>query len=633
MQRIINLASNPEYIALCKTLGESEACDSKYENAVLGVISGSHTAAAPVCKTIDDHLFSLINGLLIERYQQFLSVYRRKVQDHSLVEYRPQASNIGRVLEYIQAAQTNNATKAEAHQPHKYLECVIMADDFDHFFLDMGHAAAKMAHLTGQSKTLYDEDEIEVGECAQIASQDEDLIRITVHLQLALRRLGLLDQAYDLGRMAMDNNIVNYIDLLERHGKYSLMPLYASHMSANRIPHVLGRVLTKVSIPKERDFQMRLMNHYDIPGDKVIYRICDYARRTWAAQFGDRGVQPHPIKITEYSDKIVRMRASFIGEVDDNEEVELVQSHEWINYVEIKDWGMAVWLMASLYRSLLLNGKIAAAKLLSQKVDLERTSLKVTGMKLSLAAIVQEGFAGGADMDTEDEATINEMTRVASPTKRRKEQRDANNHPLAAESTSRTELTEQSLAWAHLEHLVHAMIHLEEWQRVADKVDAVPRNDVRKMKAAKNELRQKLQHVHDSLQPLLEQDFLHYATDEEEKEDLRLIRNHYLPECVLGYNSALYFAGFAISRQHLVQCMDLAQEVAQNDSLTQTFVASRRMQELVTAFALDSQALLRSNEAGGISTRNRREKRSSMGADSKGRADIWNVQWKNGDGK
>jgi len=236
-------------------------------------------------------------------------------------------------------------------------------------------------------------------------------------------------------------------------------------------------------------------------------------------------------------------------------------------------------------------------------------------------------------MDTEDEATINEMTRVASPTKRRKEQRDANNHPLAAESTSRTELTEQSLAWAHLEHLVHAMIHLEEWQRVADKVDAVPRNDVRKMKAAKNELRQKLQHVHDSLQPLLEQDFLHYATDEEEKEDLRLIRNHYLPECVLGYNSALYFAGFAISRQHLVQCMDLAQEVAQNDSLTQTFVASRRMQELVTAFALDSQALLRSNEAGGISTRNRREKRSSMGADSKGRADIWNVQWKNGDGK
>ncbi|KAJ9656171.1 Nucleoporin nup84 [Neophaeococcomyces mojaviensis] len=633
MQRIINLASNPEYAAYCRNLGESEACDSKYENAVLGIMGGSYTAAAPACKSVDDYLFSLINGLLIERYEQFLSEYRRKVKDPSLVTYRPQPSNIGQILEYVQAAQTNNATRAEAHQPHKYLECVIVADDFTQFFLDMGHAAAKMAHLTGQSKALFDQNKTEVGECAQIAAQDEDLIRITAHLQLALRNLGLLDQAYDRDQTAMDNNIINYIGLLQRHGKYSLMPLYASHMSANRIPHVLGRVLSHVTIPKERDFQMRLMKHYNIPGNKVIYRICDYSRKTWAAQFDDGNAQPQLTRVTEYSDKIVRMRAEFIGEVGDHEELELVQSHEWINYVETKDWGMAVWLMTSLYRSLLLNGRVAAAKLLSKKVELEKTSLKVTGMKLSLAAIVQEDLSDGNDTDMEGEAPTNETTRVVSPTKRRKDQKEANSHPLARESTSRTELTEKSLAWAHLEHLVRAMVQLEEWQIVADKVDAVPRSDVRRMKAVKNELRQKLQQVHDCMQPLLEQDFLQYSTDEEEKEDLRLIRNHYLPECVLGYNSALYFAGFAISRQHLVQCMDLAQEVAQNDSLTQTFVASKRMQELVTAFALDSQALLRSNEAGGTSTRSRGGKRSSTGADGKGRADIWQVQWNADAGK
>lgn len=101
------------------------------------------------------------------------------------------------------------------------------------------------------------------------------------------------------------------------------------------------------------------------------------------------------------------------------------------------------------------------------------------------------------------------------------------------------------------------------------------------------------------MHPLLAEDFLCRPNDESEGAVLNDIRNHYLPECILAYDSVLYYAGHALSRKHLVECMELAQIVASNQTLTNAFVESKRMQELVTAFALDSKALLHANEIDG----------------------------------
>ena len=104
--------------------------------------------------------------------------------------------------------------------------------------------------------------------------------------------------------------------------------------------------------------------------------------------------------------------------------------------------------------------------------------------------------------------------------------------------------------------------------------------------------------VRSAMYPLLDPGFLSKPSDEAEAAPLTNIRNHYLPESVLAYNSVLYIAGHAITRNWLVECMNLAQVVATNDSLTEAFVQSSRMQELVKAFALSSQALLHANEQG-----------------------------------
>lgn len=122
------------------------------------------------------------------------------------------------------------------------------------------------------------------------------------------------------------------------------------------------------------------------------------------------------------------------------------------------------------------------------------------------------------------------------------------------------------------------------------------------------------------MEPLWDPDFLRNPNDEREAQALEQIRDHYLAECILGYNSVLFFAGHALSRTWLVQCMDLAQRVASNTNLTEAFVRSGRMKELVNAFAIDSQELLQANEQ----VKNRAGK---VGKKDKG-IDMWSVSWR-----
>ena len=115
----------------------------------------------------------------------------------------------------------------------------------------------------------------------------------------------------------------------------------------------------------------------------------------------------------------------------------------------------------------------------------------------------------------------------------------------------------------------------------------------------KRTLQEALAEVRAAMFPMLEDGFLSVPASESDGEVISFIRNHYLPECVLAYNSVLYFAGHTISRSWLVECMNLAQVVATTQSLTNVFMESGRMRELVTAFAMSSQALLHANQAGG----------------------------------
>lgn len=103
------------------------------------------------------------------------------------------------------------------------------------------------------------------------------------------------------------------------------------------------------------------------------------------------------------------------------------------------------------------------------------------------------------------------------------------------------------------------------------------------------------------------------AHTETEQAELEEIRKTYIPELFLDYHNALYYAGHVLTSELLVQCMNLAIQVSENEYLTSAFVASRRMAELVDALALSSKAMINTQAKPG---------KKLLGGESLG---IWNV--------
>ncbi len=77
-----------------------------------------------------------------------------------------------------------------------------------------------------------------------------------------------------------------------------------------------------------------------------------------------------------------------------------------------------------------------------------------------------------------------------------------------------------------------------------------------------------------------------------EDKDFQDLREAYIPETVLTYISCLHFAGTSLSRDNLLECMELAAVIAEKGSdVAKEFMKSGRMKELVEAFASCSKAL------------------------------------------
>lgn len=105
-------------------------------------------------------------------------------------------------------------------------------------------------------------------------------------------------------------------------------------------------------------------------------------------------------------------------------------------------------------------------------------------------------------------------------------------------------------------------------------------------------------------------------------EGLEQIRQMYLPETILAYISALHFAGTGLSRDWLLEAMNLATIIADKESdLEGAFVKAKRVKELLEAFTACSRALAIATgekRAAGHSSKKLRELGWSR--------DIWSVK-------
>jgi nuclear pore complex protein Nup107 len=152
----------------------------------------------------------------------------------------------------------------------------------------------------------------------------------------------------------------------------------------------------------------------------------------------------------------------------------------------------------------------------------------------------------------------------------------------------------QSRAYHHMEQLVHAFEALAHWRDE----EILYRGKVPLPSSVPASLKHAYEGVETCMAPLLQGDFLSYP-DEEDKPTsssqvpFAAVRDLYLPEALIAYNTVLHSAGYLITRESLLKSMDLSVAIAQEEnSLTGPLVRAGRMRELVRSFALSARAML-----------------------------------------
>lgn len=155
----------------------------------------------------------------------------------------------------------------------------------------------------------------------------------------------------------------------------------------------------------------------------------------------------------------------------------------------------------------------------------------------------------------------------------------------------------QSRTYFELEQVVRAVEGLSFWRAEEDKyVSKTP-----KPSTVPSVLKRAKEAVSFAMEPILK-GILQNPTDEEEAEHLMIIRNAYLPEIVIAYNTVLHAAGNLITRDSLLESMELVNTIAkdgntgskadESNGLEDCFVQAGRMRELVESFALTSKVML-----------------------------------------
>lgn len=133
------------------------------------------------------------------------------------------------------------------------------------------------------------------------------------------------------------------------------------------------------------------------------------------------------------------------------------------------------------------------------------------------------------------------------------------------------------------------------------------------------------------MKPLLH-GWLLETNEEDEADEFVELRKTYLPETVIAYVAALQYAGNWLTRENLLEAMDLAATIAgKNSDVAELFVRTGRIKELVAAFASCSKALAAKEAAEGGRGGKKRVGKGGQGTSAKKmkelgwQMDLWNV--------
>ncbi|KAL5336919.1 107-domain-containing protein [Aspergillus crustosus] len=603
--RLMNWRSQDTWRAACSHIARDTKTED-FERAVYALLSGESEAAFKVCQSWDDYLYVYFNNVVLSRYRGFCKQLQRKLNHSptSPATFMPEPVGYADFNKFVQYTKGNNQIGSEARNPYRTIQAAILGKNYDSFFISLAEAVSQVAANKEQESYLPKlPSSITVDDSLLIAAEDSDALRIATHLYIIANSIGHVRNDTHFFEEA-SVNVMGYIVDLQEAGIVDFIPLYASLLPDEYAHHVLGRVLIDIVDPRERRLQIQLIQKYGIDAEQVIQRQWRWVSGAHSIVERSRTIRKYPKVVTRKDGhrELVPVRKDYIGTELSIDDERLIRSLEWLRYLD-GQWDVICNLGAQCYRQYYITGKLPAAREISKRMRISDVSRELFGFDI-------------ADFSVDDEAgTENGTPEPSSPTKSRAYGHRRNKSSNSLPSTEQTRLiAAQSQTMRDFEELTLTFDALENFATVCEKID---RNKRRRDSGTLKNLIDELQYALDSVNAHIDQllyDWLINPEDEKEAAEFEEIRNTYIPELFLEYHSALYFSAHVISSDYLVQCMNLALQVSENDFLTRSFVAAGRMAELVDALALSSKAMVNARAKSGARL---------LGGESLG---IWNVQ-------
>ncbi|PKK50651.1 hypothetical protein CI102_5986 [Trichoderma harzianum] len=605
----------PESLALwrrmCFALARQGGSDD-YERAVYGLLSGDIISVEKIARRWDDFLFANYNALLRTQFDTYVlgrcppnvtSTLTQNFPSFDAVQFLGKPQGVEKRL--VRSLESQPRTHDEATEPSKALQAAFIARDVERHLYEQGLVMIADANSNGKSILLPSTEPINSGVVKKkyFSLDQDDGLRIVSHVYVltalmkkfggAQKKVSNFSPPPQL-TFSQESILAGYTDYLRRAGLPELIPLYCSILEAPRQYDVLSWNLIHEEDPEQRLLQLKLIKKAGID----VLKFVDRQVVLFYEALGDKAPQQAAFSIisdgpsTSQFGKLIK--ADFFGYeegVVSSGDDHVIRSLEWLLMVDGK-WADVFSMGTKVYKFFLRSGRLGAARRLYERISFEKIIQGISG---------QEEPEDIWYEDADFWAKLLERSEVS------------NMSPEQVQAEARI--------FRGLEALVKALDGLETIASLMLISTELSHGD-RDFWGPAGE---SIKNVKDYMRPLLK-GWLMPAVKAGDAE-LQEIRAAYLPETILAYISALHFAGTGLSRENLLECMELAALVAERESdLKDVFVDAKRMTELVEAFAACSKALA-------IATG---EKRPSGSGSKKQREmgwsrDLWSVKTGTGD--
>ncbi|KAI1817903.1 nuclear pore protein 84/107 [Poronia punctata] len=564
----------------CFALARQGGTDD-FERAVYGILSGDISSVDKVCRSWDDFVFAHYNSLLRGQFDAYLlkrsspdatAAVHQMFPSFNALQFHGDASSASERL--MSTLESNPKTSAEAKTPWKALQAAIISNTLPQYMHDLGVALGKRANLKAPSQLIPEIDDaaVSVDDPRFFQLTDHQGLRLATHVHLLVSKLDQLEGESSPGpksRRAQDTIVTTYVSILRLTDMIDLMPLYCSKLQEEQAFFTLSRNITQVEDPNEREVLLKLMEKLGMNTAKFIA----YQPKSLLEQYP---VQDQPVPafgaFTVFLNgpatlKYGRpLRPDFFGEVPetlDPVDESLIQSLEWFLLVDGL-WDEFFQAGTAIYKRFLKGFNLHAARALSERVRCADIFKRKTDI------VVPDE----TDMSWFDDIVSGATTCYIQGQEITPEQVTAAKNFFEMEclvralDTMETIASSEAMAQDPTEELGRDF-----WSHVG--------NEVKCIKSC--------------MRPLLTDWLLESV---EEDVDFTYLRDAYLPETIIGYVSVLHFAGTSLSRDNLLECMELAAIIARKDAdVAAVLMKAGRMKEIVEGFANCSKALaISSNE-------------------------------------